>query len=642
MSALVLLLALAAVSAAREFTEEEVAQMVADAPAAESYPQAGALVLIDRQTTRYNEDLSAVTDKHLVVKLLQDRARYDFADIKHRYSKESDSVIVIKAITYLPDGGIKEVEAKAINDITPAALANASIYANIMQKVISFPGIAPGATIELKLRTYSEAPEEGEEIFIWGTELFQSEDPIFYKERSVTVPESIQVKYTVQNKDLTYETATADGFTSHTWSVEYSKQIIPEPFMPSFSKVAPRLIYTNAQSWDQVGSWVAEKFYEHVKTDGDIKKMAEKLTADAATDREKVDHIAQWVIKDVRDVGEWSLPLGLDGYEPHDADVVLSNRYGDWRDKTVLLVSLLESVGIECRPVFLHRDAANLASEYPALKQFNNMAVYIPGYGDKDLWINPFADHCQLGYLAHGQGSMALVIDREASNVAEIPDTDPDQHRSYTKLDLYLKTTGDVDGSMASQLSGYFDWQARSRLKDRTPKKVDQYFMTSANNVGEGSLSTEYETTDMADLMEPVVVRQSFTTPELGVVEGDMMIFTTPAVPFDFATSPVSLGQTSRTYDVALDNRLMMQTEGVIHLPEGYRAVFVAEPFTAWNRFGNWSCQYQLNETGDAIHFYTTVQLLDTDIDPEEYAEFKESFDSFSKPQNSLILLEKI
>lgn len=636
-----LVLSASVVSFAKDYTEDEIAQMIANAPGPEQYPQAGALILLQQQNVRYAEDYSAVGDELLVVKILQDRGKNDFGDIKRRYNSDSDSLVVIRAVTHLADGSIVDVDPKAINDITPSYLANASMYSNIMQKVISFSGIAPGVTIELRLKRISKAPEEDEEKFIWGTALFQGEEPIAHKELSLTVPSDIPITYKIQNEGIGFEKSEADGFVTYRWDEDNSPQIIPEPFMPDFVKVAPRLIYTSATSWDQVGKWMSDKFFSHVQTDGDIAKKAKELTKKASTPDEKVKAISLYVINDIRDVGEGTMPLGLAGYEPNDASDVLSNKYGDWRDKAVLLVSLLKAAGIDGFPVFVNSKSAVLAENQPSLRQFDQIYVYVDNYNGQPLWINPFADHCYFGYFPLGQRSKALLVRTDSSQIVDVKDTDADQNTAYSDFEMHLKSNGDVEANVACNLQGYFDWQARSRLKDRTPKKVDQYFNSTVNSVGEGSKNVEYKTTDLDNLLEPVKVAQTFTTPELGVVEGDMMIFYPPPVPYGFATPPVATGEAMRFYDYVLDSPVKVRTEGSIYLPAGYKTVFTPQPFSVQNEYGSWSTQYTVDEQNNAIHYVSETTLSDVDMDTDEYTQFKQSFDDFSKPKNNLILLEK-
>lgn len=615
--------------------------MVQNAPTAEKYPQAAGVVLLSQRVITINADYSALTEEHLVVKFFQDRARDIYGDLKRRYDKNTDSMVVVKAVTYLKDGRVLPVEAKAINDITPSDLANAAVYSNVMQKVISFPGLAPGVCTELKLRIYSKAPPSAEERFVWGGDLFQGDDPILHKEVNVIVPADVTVKYTYQNEGLDYSTSTENGLTIHTWEINNSPQIINEGYMPKLMKLAPRLIYTNVSDWGQLSSWFAGKFYSHVKTDGTIAGKAAELTKGIADNDARIRRIGLYVIKEIRGVGEGSLPLGLAGYEPHDADVVLANKYGDWRDKNVLLVSLLKAAGIECYPQLVHLDAPALADDYPSLRQFNALFTYVPRYQDKPLWINPFADYSYFGYLPEAQGGKGLLVKPDGWELLPITETPAENNLSYSRFELSIKPTGDVEGKISCDVSGVFDVGARSQLKDATPIEVDQYFQQSANAVGEGGRNVSYEKTDLEDLTLPVRIGQKYMVPELGVVQGNMMIFNLPQAPFSFAQMPVSPSQSQRTYDFVFDNKMMIRNEGVISLPTGFKAVYVAEPVKIQNEFGSWEARYELSPDSSAVKFSSTVTLVDNVISIEEYPQFKQACDSFAVPKNTLMLLEK-
>lgn len=624
---------------AREFTDEDVKELIENAPSAEMYPQAGVIVLLDKVDVQVGEDMGVVTDEHLVVKILQDRGKFSYADIKRRYDRDSDSLVVMKAVTHLPDGTIQEVEEKAINDITPAELANAAIYSNIMQKVISFPAIAPGVTVELKLRKYSKAPEEGEKAYVWGTDLFQGSEPISYKELTITSPQDVPVRFTYQNEGVNHAVDTLDSFIAHTWWTDGANQIIPEPFMPEMIKVAPRLIYTSAESWEEIGDWFSEKFYVHVQTDGPVAELAEELAAQAESDAEKVEALSLYVINEIRDVGETSLPLGVAGYEPHDALEVLDNKYGDWRDKAVLLVSLLKAAGFDAYPSFIHRSEPDLAEEYPSLKQFDAIIVQVPNIPGAPEWVNPFADHCEFGFIPYGQGMKSFVVRENSSELLQVVDYPPEDNLTATTFEIDLKENGDAEGHLVCDLKGYFDWQARMRLKNEKPKKTEQFFSSAANSISEGGRSVEFELSELSDLTQPVRVAQKFFSPELGIRQGDMMIFYMPDIPYGFASPPVASGEAMRFYDFEIDSDLLAETKASILLPSGYKAVYVPEPISIENEYGVWNCEYVVN--GDKVEYTASVKITDRSLDPDEYYTFKEAYDEFIKPKNKMILLER-
>ncbi len=625
----------------KTFTDEEISRLIASAPTAERYPQAAGYTLVNQRATVLNDDGSGTTDWLYVVKILADRGKETLGDVKYKYNKDNDSVVVIKAVTHRADGSIMPVEAKAIHDLTPAGLANAAIYSNIMQKVVNFPAMATGVTIELHLRVFHKAPESDEERFTWGADLFQGFDPIGFKEISLTVPEEFAIRYTYQNEGVDYSTSTENGKVTHNWTATNIAQVISEPSMPDMNRIAPRLVYTNALDWDQIGKWVGAKFYKHVKTDGDIAKKAAALTKGATSADEKIERLGLFVIKEIRSVAGNSLPLGLAGYEPNDANLVLANKYGDWRDKSVLLVSLLRSAGIECFPHYVNRSDAVLAQEHPAMKQFDAVYVYVPNFRGRALWIDPFSSEAQFGYTPNGQGSTGLLVRDDSSELLPVADLPADANLADCRFEMLVKANGDVDGSAGCQLTGLFDYMARATLKDATPKEREQFFLATANDMGEGSLNRDYQVSDLANLMASVQVAQDYWTPEFGIVQGDMMIFRMKDVPFSFAQIPVNPGQDVRNYDMKLEDHLTVKKEGVVHLPAGYKAVYVADPLKIENEFGIWQSQLSLNADSTEVYYSGLVTISDIDIDTDEYPAFKKAYDDYSSPKNFLILLEK-
>ncbi len=615
--------------------------LIKNAPTADKYPQASAYVLASQMAVTINPDSSAVTDYYLIVKLFQDRARDKYADRKQLYNADAESVEVVKAVTHLADGSTMKVEDKAIHDLTPPFLANASIYSNMRQKVISFPAVAPGVTLDLHLRKFTKAPSDSDQFFVWGTSLFQGSEPYGFKELSITAPENIKITYTYQNDGVDYTTSTKDGMVTYNWTNQWVPQIIPEPFMPDDDFIAPRLIFTNATSWKEIGDWIGKKFYSHVQTDGDIKKKADELTKGAKTQAEKIDKICLYVIKDIRGVGEYALSLGTAGYEPNDADTVLSNKYGDWRDKSVLLVSLLRAAGIEAYPHFVNRDAVPLAKDHPSMKQFDAVFVYLPDYNGKPLWVNPFADKSEFGYCLDAQGDTGLLVRDDGSELLEVNDPAASANLSDSRFDLQLKSDGDVDGTFACQLTGYFDNLTRNMLQQSTPKEREQFFQGAANSLGEGTENEDYHLSDLENLLDTARIAQDFKSPEMGIVQGDMMIFRLPQVPFGVASLPVVPGQAMRKYPLDLHTRMLLKKEGVIHLPSDYRAVFVAEPVKIKDQFGVWESSYKMSDDSTSVQYTSTIEFTDDLIDTDEYPDFKAAFDKFTKPRNTLILLER-
>ena len=78
-------------------------------------------------------------------------------------------------------------------------------------------------------------------------------------------------------------------------------------------------------------------------------RKAKELTKDAVSDENKITAIHRFVTRDVRYV---ALEFGEHGYKPYKAKDVMARRFGDCKDKALLMKSLLRSLGIESHMVF--------------------------------------------------------------------------------------------------------------------------------------------------------------------------------------------------------------------------------------------------------------------------------------------------
>ncbi len=623
--------------AQHHYSKADVQDIIANAPSAADYPQASAVILLSQKILTVKADGSSTLDEHLLIKILKHRGKQMYGDQKRKYDANTDSIQVLLAVTHKPGGKIIPVEKSAINDITPPELANASVYANIQEKVVSFPALTPGAVMELKLRKFSKAPKKPADRHYWGVVGFQTTDPILTKEFVLVVPRSLDAQYTFLHKQVEPEETELPDSYVYSWRIEKSQQIIPEPNMPPFEDFIPLLLFSSEKQWENLGHWLGGKFYKHVQTTAALRAKAKKLTRNAKTRDEKIRDIFLFVAQKIRTV---HLQLGLAGYEPHDADSVLANRYGDTRDKSVLLVALLKAIGIDAYPALVNGNAIPLVKKIPTPRQFDQIYVVVPRGKKETLWLDPAADNTRYPYFIGGQGSQALVVAPEKSYIVPVREFPPDFNRSDSHLDCSLDAKGTTVTSVTSHLNGYFDMRARDALKDETPKELEQFFQQTANNLGEGSVEISHSLSNLKDLLKPAVIQQKVKTPSLGIVEGNMMIFRMPHVPFGFVHNPFFPGLEKRHFDFLMASTMSISVEGNVKLPAGYRVAYIPEPFSRKSAYGVWSISFKV-EGKNRIHYRYAYTLNKKRVPVADYPEFKKIFDDYARPQNRLILLEK-
>ncbi len=104
--------------------------------------------------------------------------------------------------------------------------------------------------------------------------------------------------------------------------------------------------------WREIGLW-QEQLEEHrPDPTPEITAKTQELIAGAPDFYTKLNRITDYIQKNIR---YFIVERGIGGWQAHYAGDIYRNRYGDCKDKTTLLISMLQAAGI--RAHYLHVDS---------------------------------------------------------------------------------------------------------------------------------------------------------------------------------------------------------------------------------------------------------------------------------------------
>ncbi len=624
--------------AADQWRDVDVQALTESAPDRQDYPDAAGLFLNLQEMADVQEDGSVITLRNRLIKVLTLRGRERYSNQSFLFDIDTDELEIVKGVTVRKTGRVIEVEEDAVNDVTPSFLQDASIYANVFSKVISFPVAGPGATMELQLKKMTLPADDGS---FSGIEYLGAMDPVFAAE------------FTLRYPDETYSPVTAafDGALGRvnmkkssgpgemTYSVSDVPACVEEEFMPSTNELFPRVLYSSYSSWDEPSVFFAGKFFPHVETDGAIADHVAEVTEELARD-DAVRAIFMDVATGVRNI---HLSLGLGGYEPNDASQVLANKYADTRDKAVLLVSMLRAAGFEAYPVLVQgRTDATFVPSVPTLKQFDRILVLVPEDGGP-RFLDPFLDDAFYGFVRWGRGNTALLVrDDGTGELVDVPGFSSSDNVSRQHMRVVISDDGSADIEASCELTGYFDRKTRMDLKDATPIDEEKAFDSAASRVSVGATSESYSHSDLADLTEPVTVQQSIHADGLAVPQGDMMIVHLPPFPHDFARTGVAARLAERSYPFEFPCEFESVLEMELTLPDGYEVVWMPESITLATDQATMALSCEASPGERTVVWKRTFTVNERTVPVDAYEEFKESSDKAASPKIRLLLLKKV
>jgi predicted transglutaminase-like cysteine proteinase len=233
-----------------------------------------------------------------------------------------------------------------------------------------------------------------------------------------------------------------------------------------------------------------------------IRALAAELTAGAATDREKVRRLHQWVSRNIRYV---ALNIDVSGLVPRPAQAVLDHRYGDCKDHVVLLEALLRAAGIESSPALVNAGMAMKLPELAIWTPFNHVILHVTGL---DLYLDSTARFAPMGKLPDWVMDKPVLL-TASGRLARTPRTTPKANQTLTRVWMDLAPEGGVRGRSVAVMQGPEEVDSRSAQYDHIgtpPQDTVRDILGRFGETGTGRV----ESGDPLDLGSAWEVRASF------------------------------------------------------------------------------------------------------------------------------------
>jgi tetratricopeptide (TPR) repeat protein len=349
--------------------------------------------VIERLTTKVTAENDGTGTRALSaqIKVISDAGVKAFAVLSFTYTSENEAVDIDYVHVSKPDGTVVKTPDYNIQDMPGEVTRMAPLYSDIHQKHVAVKGLAVGDVLEYLVRFRIVKPLVPGHF--WQEYSFAKKAIAQDEELEISVPAAKFLK--VVSPEFQPEIKEEGGRRIYRWThanLQIKENDPNEP--PRRIPPNPDVQVTTFASWEDVGRWYGDLQKSQVEVTPAIQSEAAELTKGLTSDDEKIHAIYNFVSLKYHYIG---LDFGIGRYQPHTADDVLDNGYGDCKDKHTLLAALLKAVGIGAWPVLIHAER-KLDPEVPSPAQFNHVITVVPR-GDKLLWLDTTPEVAPYGLL---------------------------------------------------------------------------------------------------------------------------------------------------------------------------------------------------------------------------------------------------
>lgn len=514
----------------------------------------------------------------IVARVQSDAAVRSLGVLSVGYAANYQQVQFLYARVRHPDGTVVATPPTDAIEMPEPVTREAPLYSDLKDKQLPIRGLHVGDTLEWKARittTKSQAPGQ-----FWGQENFTDDAVVLSETLELRIPVGVSVNvWSPTTKPIE---STVDGQHVYRWTAlqlkptvgkeadaaaEAKKKAIwtAEQELDSDQGKLPSVAWTTFKSWEEVGAWYHSVEADRTSPTPEIKARVAELIVEKTTDEDKARALYNYVSTQIHYIG---VDFGIGRYQPHTAAEILSNQYGDCKDKHTLLSAMLSAAGIQSDAVLVGA-GIRFNPVVPSPAAFNHVITHLMLAG-QPVWLDTTAEIAPWRMLeAVVRDKQALVVPNTAAAYLDRTPADL-PFASFQTMDAV--GTLDKDGVSHSRLTlvvrGDTELALRAAFHLTAPAQYNQVVQQISYNIGYSGTTSNPAVTRPEDTTQPFKMSYDYEREKAGDWEDYKIV---PQV------APISLPRFGDTDPLVrildLGYPRVETSKSAMRLPDGWEAV---------------------------------------------------------------------
>lgn len=591
-----------------------------------------AMVVFNHEYHSVDKDGNQVVYQDRAVRPNTTQAVQALGELTATFSASKESIEIISAEVYLPNG------KKVVTDVSQALIKEpftALNYSDLKIKTISFKGVEEGSVLRVVAkRTFRPDVDKGFFLFQGFFDVlvptqetlvvlrFEPGTKIAKRERFATpAPTTIR------------ERKTDKGELFYLYGTSEVKPTTPEPVSVPSQETSSSVTFASLATWDEIGRWWSGLYEPKISTSGEVRQKAEELTRDMAKQDDKIKALYDFV-KSMRYV---SIHLNSGAYLPHPAEETLRNKYGDCKDKAVLLLSLLRSIGVD-GAVALVRVPSLITSDLPSPRYFDHAVVALKTPASGYSFLDATAALVPYGLLPETlQHRHALIPRGKGGELVLIPPQPVENNAVEETIEADIHDVHSVTLTSRSRTYSPNQWY-------HAIPSIPQHLMLEALKEGVAKqykdfeiLKFQFEPADRGGILRNTTTLEirDFTRKM-----GQWYIFN-PLFDADHLGNESSVGSSTRISDIEFEAPRRLVATATIRLPKTVKVESLPKPMKlVHEKFGSYV--YEVQESEGVIKVRREVNISVKRVAAKDFKEFRQFYKASLNQDEELIGLKEL
>lgn len=215
---------------------------------------------------------------------------------------------------------------------------------------------------------------------------FSTSDPLPNRHHALLVAADRKLSFKSENNPPKPVVSKQENLVVYDWQAYDLKPALSEEYVPGWINTEAYVQVSEWQQWSDVASW-ATGITNNAALPQAMQQLVDQWTKKANGNPLRFAKQAVAFVQDeVRYVG---IELGENSHRPHSPTQVFQQRYGDCKDKSLLLCSLLQAYGIPASIALTNSYLSSTMPSYLPDPGVFNHAIVRAEINGKPTWIDP-------------------------------------------------------------------------------------------------------------------------------------------------------------------------------------------------------------------------------------------------------------
>ncbi len=264
------------------------------------------------------------------------------------------------------------------------------------------------------------------------------------------------------------------------WTLNDVPALRTQDKLPTWYNPFPIIQVSEYAGWNEVSKWALSLFASAPDLSAGLKKKIEEIkAASGGNEEQEVRAALRFVQDEVRYMG---IEMGVSSYKPNAPDKIFAQRFGDCKDKSFLLCTMLRAMHIDASPVLINTvDKQELKNVLPSAVVFDHCTVRVR-LGDKTWWFDPTISfqRGRIEDIAYPDYKCGLVLTDTTTGITDIPLQDPGQVVAKEKFTL-SDDHGPVRLEITTTYTGSFADDIREEVNNNSLSDMQQGYLNFYN-----------------------------------------------------------------------------------------------------------------------------------------------------------------